>query len=312
MYTGYLEATELEIITGRELNALNRHKELTSKRFEDGLGTATDVGEAGSRYQLVYADFLQAQFEVQRTVKQLEALLAGASGRLAKLAPDFSISKLSLPDLPSIEFDSTHDTLLAKQQVRSAKYQLKQTTSQFLPVLRLAGRSRYFDQQDSIFGPESQTISNSVMLELEVPIFAGFGRVAQRSNAKHELRAAKALEQDVLLESQSSFDIAKLNLQLSFSRLKALEAAYTASKSALTLREKGYLEGLSSNLDLLDALRDTFRSERLFRSAVYEFFRQHYQFVSTYREISDEDIDFFNTFLTDTNTIESALSGEAK
>ena len=103
--------------------------------------------------------------------------------------------------------------------------------------------------------------------------------------------------QNSKLRAQSDFEIGKAQFVTSYNRLKALEAAYSASEGALNLREKGYLEGLSSNLDLLDALRDTYRAERLYTTAVYEYFRQYYQFIATHREITDSDILFFNKFL---------------
>ena len=300
-YTNYLDARQRKLITESELKALANHKTLTQRRQDDGLGTATDVNEADSRYQLVYADFLQTDFEVNQALRQLDVLLGSRVEAATGLQPDFSIRLLDEPDFNNVEFTDTHDTLLAKQDVKSAQFRSKQSSSKFLPTLRLTGRSRYLDQEESLFQPEDRRLTNSVMLELQVPLFASFGNVSRKKSDRLELEARKALEENSMEQARSEFEISQLNFRSSYERLKALEAAFRASKAALKLREKGFLEGLSSNLDLLDALRDTFRTERLYQTGIYEYFRQYYQFAASYREINDDDIDFLNNFLMKEN-----------
>lgn len=297
VYTRYLGAVARKRVTSEELKALANHRTLTTRRRDDDLGTATDVNEADSRYQLVYSDFLQLDFEIKQALKQLSVLLGEDLGAPIGLREQFSISELGEPNFSDVVFNETHDTLLAKQEVTTAKLRVKQSNSKFLPTLRLTGRSRYLDQELNLFQPEDRRFTNSVALELEIPLFAGFGNVARSKSDRFEFKARESTLENTLKEAKSDFEIKKLNFEISYQRLNAVEAAFNASKSALKLREKGFLEGLSSNLDLLDAFRDTYRTDRLYQTALYDYFRNYYEFIASYREIEESDIDFLNRFL---------------
>lgn len=296
-YTGYLSAKDLYKIAIKELAVLEKHRSLTTKRFNEGLGNSTDVQEAESRYQLVRAELLQSESDIVRYARELDVLIAETYNDLAHLSDKFSPDELDKPSFEDIDTLETNDTLFAEQKVKSAKYNLRATQSRFLPTLQIAGRSRYFEQENSLFGDENKRITNSVMLELQMPLFAGFGKVAQAKGAKHRFKSEQELANNSRQQALADYQINQMSFEASYKRLQALKQAYQFSQSAQQLREKGYLEGLSSNLDLLDSVRDSFRSERQYRAAIYEYFRKYFRFHASYRELTVEDIQYFNQYL---------------
>lgn len=297
-YTGFLSAQDLHQIAIKELAVLEKHRSLTTKRFDQGLGNSTDVQEAESRYQLVRAELLQSESDIVRYARELDVLIAETYSQLAHLTSSFNPADIAEPNFDEFDNIETNDTLLAAQKVKSAKYNLRATQSRFLPTLQIAGRSRYFEQENSLFGDENERITNSLMLELQMPLFAGFGKVAQAKSAKHRFKSEQELASYSKQQALADYQINQMSYEASYKRLQALKQAYQFSQSAQQLREKGYLEGLSSNLDLLDSVRDSFRSERQYRAAIYEYFRKYFRFHASYRELEIGDIEYFNQFLT--------------
>lgn len=305
-YTGVLGAQDRAEISQRELAALGRHRDLTLQRYREGLGTLTDSHESESRYQLVLADSLQNDFEINQFQNRLTVLLGEQVARVSPLHEDFNaVTSVTGSDDYIVERPSlfkTNDVLLAEQRVRSARYQAKNANADFWPTLSLVGSSRYTRETFSLLTTDNENYRNQVMLQLEVPLFAGFGTFASSRAARHELYASKAGAKISRDRAIANFMDSEANFRASYQRLLAFERANQSSQHALALRQKGYLEGLSSNLDLLDALRDSFRTERSYRTAIYDYLVRYFDYVASHREITDSDIEFLNSYLVPINS----------
>ena len=299
VYTSILNANDEFRILKNELNDLKKHQKLTKRRHEEGLGTLTDVYEAQSRLQLAESDFLQAKFDQKRFRNELSVLVGKKVEWLNQVNDGFEITldnALIEADLDGVD---SNDVKLAKQRVKSAKYELRRRKSSFSPTLNLTAQSSFNSTSFSRVSNETNNYSEQVMLELTIPLFSSFGNYADVKSASSLLEAEKALLINTELESNNNIQTSLESYETSYYRLIALQNAYLSSKKALVLREKAFLEGVSSNLDLLDALRDSYSAERSWRSAIYEFIESKLMLIGSYREINDVDIDNVNSvFLT--------------
>jgi len=294
-YTGLLNSNDECRILNNELKDLRKHQELTKRRYEEGLGTLIDFYEAQSRLQLAESNFLQAKFDQKRFHNEISVLV----GKRVKLFNQFTENfEIQLDDAlieVNIERAESNEVKLAKQKVKSAKYELKRRKSSFSPTLNLTAQSSYNATSFSSVSNEANNYSDQVMLELTIPLFSSFGDYADVKSASSLLEAEKALLANTKLESDNNIRTNLESYEINYYSLVSLQKAYQSSKKALALREKAFLEGVSSNLDLLDALRDSYRAERSWRSAVYKFIESKLALIASYREINDLDINNVNS-----------------
>ncbi len=87
------------------------------------------------------------------------------------------------------------------------------------------------------------------------------------------------------------------SVQSSRRRVETFKLAYEQSLLALNLRRKGYLEGLSSNLDLLDAFRDAFRSRRQWLQSRYRYLIDYLTLYTLSRTVDDDVIRRMDSYL---------------
>ncbi len=292
-YTNVLNASDEYAILTKELADLKEHRQLTQRRHDQGLGTLTDLHESESRYELVKAEQLSAQFDRERFLRELDVLVGQKVDSVESMSTDFKPA-LDIAIENGVDPIIDNEVLLAEQKVKTATHELKRRKSAFSPTLNLRAQSTFNTSEFSNVSAEEDRQSNRLFLELEIPLFAGFGNVASVKSARHRLRAERA----TLLNTKRNVD-ARLknnreNYQVNYSRLKAFERAYLASQKALKLREKAFLEGISSNLDLLDAVRSTYRAERSWRDALYRFINSKIALIASVREVSDADISRLN------------------
>ena len=304
LYTNYLSLIDRNRVTERELKALEKHQELTLQRHELGLGILTDVYEAQSRFQLVFADSIQMKFQADQTLRQLKVLLGENVNSLSVFNDDYFKADIAKPVFEELDFVITNNTLLAEQRIETAKQVLKFAKAQYYPTLDLVGSSSRLkgDEQNVFSSLGDDRTDNQLMLSLEVPLFAGFGNKARKNSARYDLRAVEEDAASIINQANSEYKINTLNLESNYRRLLIFKDANLASLKALKLRESAYIQGLSSNLDLLDSLRESFNTERLYRDAVYQYINSYFTYVASHREITEADIEFFNQHLCKTPT----------
>jgi len=299
-YFGWLSARDVLEITSKELESLSKHKNLTSERHQEKLGTLTDVYEADSRYQLVYADQLDASKEKDQFEYQLKLLTGEYVQNLSSLSQEVKIPEpieVNIDEL--VDKAQQHDSKvrLAKQRVATANYDVKNENANFLPTLSLSAQSRITTSEFSSVSNDEDLRRNQVMLLLEVPLFAGFGNYARAKEAKYNLKAQQLEYRNEFEETEQRVRDSHTEMLVNYERMKIIEQAYISAQNALSLREQGYLDGLSSNLDLLDATRDSYRTERAWRRAQYAYIVSSLQAVANIREITEQDVIAVNQLL---------------
>ena len=301
-YTNFLNATDEYLILSKELDALEQHRQLTKKRHDQGLGNLTDLYESDARYELAKAEQLSAEFNKDRFLFDLEVLTGIEIKNVQPLFTQFRPTVDSGLSSFDIETVSDGEVLLAEQRVKTASHELKQRKSAFAPILNLRAQSTYSTSEFSDVSSDQDSQSERVFLELEIPLFAGFGNVAGVKGARYRLSAQQASLLDIKRGFNAEFETNRRNYQISYQRLKSFERAYLANKKALELREKAFIEGLSSNLDLLDSVRSAFLAERSWRESLYGFINSKMALISSIKEINSSDIQGFNNYFKEQET----------
>lgn len=257
-----------------EKNAVARQLEQAQQRFEVGLIAITDVEEAKAAYDLTVASEIAAQNGLSVTRQALREL----TGELPQqpLAGLGDAMELASPDPANIEawaddaLRNNYSLLAAEASVEVARQLVEQQSGNRHPTLDLVASHDYNDVGGGSFGSR-ETESNAIGLQLSIPLYQGGGISAgiRAATARH-MQARNQLEQQRRTIQREASE-AYLNVLAGISQVKALQQAVTSSESALKATEAGYDVGTRTTVDVLDARRELFRTQRDYARARYDY-----------------------------------------
>lgn len=222
-------------------------------RKSSGVATLGDVYKAEAAYA-------GAQLALQQT----EGQLAGARGQLAVAIGDSPNTPFTLaaweqeptPMLPSRSVDdliadardARPELLAAKAREQSAAANIGATRGRGLPSLNFnanTGHTKVVDVGDS-----SQY---SLLLNLNVPLFAGFGDRAAVRQAEARLETARATSDDLRSQVELQVWQAYQNLSSARATLVSSAAQLKSAQLASDVSTARYRSGLDTLLDVLSA-----------------------------------------------------------
>lgn len=274
-YYDYLSALDALDTARLEVEAVRTQHRLTERRYEEDLGTLTDVYESRARMELARVDIIDAENNKALARHRLNKI-TGISVDAVRGLPESFVPPPLVPSGRSRWVEQAKKTSiqvrLARQQAETAVLELERQESGHWPTLSLLGESTFQHDGSSAVRPGQDEFINEVSLRLRIPLFNGF---ATRSRVREAYYLKFAADQGVInAEAEIARDVRSAfdSLQASIQRVVTLKRAYEQSLSALELRRQGYLEGLSSNLDLLDAFRDAYRAKRQWLQSRYRYF----------------------------------------
>lgn len=299
-YFDLLSAQDALDVASLELKAVERQRNLAERRHEQEIGTLTDVHEARARVELTRIDIINARNNRSIAVYRLGKLISEPVGRIDRLPESFEPPPL-LPAAASYWEDmatnNSIDVQLARQQVRTAELELKRQKSGHWPTLSLVAESTYEQTGVSTVSTGEDRFRNEVSLQFRMPIFSGFAVRSRVGEAQYRKHAADLRLRNSRAELSRDVRSAHASVRSSRRRVETFKLAYNQSLSALELRERGYLEGLSSNLELLDALRDTYRARRQWLQSRYRYLIDLLRLNSLCNTMDDELIRTLDTYL---------------
>jgi outer membrane protein len=276
-----------------ERNAIARQLEEAQKRFEVGLIAITDVHEAQASFDNAEAQVILAENILENSFQSLVVLTADTSIRnLDPLGEDL---KLVLPDPATIQawvtlaLNNNLDLRAAQESLNAARYDRDKNYRNRNPTVDLFASYQGRDSNDDLLG-DSQQDDLSVGISLEIPLYKG-GRIsAERAQSASRLLAAQntALLQTRLAAQQSR--TAFLDVVSGISQVKALEQAFESSKIALEATQAGFEVGTRTSVDVLISLRETYRTQRDFASARYQYVLNKLRLKQAAGILRDEDL----------------------
>ena len=276
-YFDVLAAQDSVQVAQSQKKAITTQLEMAKRNFEVGTATITDSHEAQARFDLVTAQEIAAQNDLQIKRVVLDQLVGRVGVQPTRLA-----APLTLPKVDPDNVQSWVDTALATQpQIRQAQLALdiakldtqKAETGHKPTVDLQAGYvvNRYPNGYMTPSLPAgSRTNSAQIGVVMNVPLFAGFA-------VQNRIRETVALEEksraqldDARRSVEQATRTAFLGVQSGQAQVKALEAALASSKSALDANKTGYEVGVRINIDVLNAQSQVFQTERDLANARYQ------------------------------------------
>ncbi|MGH8746600.1 MAG: TolC family outer membrane protein, partial [Burkholderiales bacterium] len=300
-YFDVLAAQDTLTLVGAQKAAISEQLAQAKRNFEVGTATITDTHEAQARYDLIIAQQIAAQNDLQNKKSALQQL----TGKdYAHLAPLRKSVKLSLPnpnDAQSwIDLAEKQSYPVQVQQATTeiANLELKRNAAGHYPTLDLVASYGKTDQTGTTLTPVGNNVTQGVVgLQLAVPLYQG-GLLSSREReaAANYEKARQDLEnarRSAALTAHQSY----LGVVNGVAQVGALEQALISSQSALDSNKLGYEVGVRINIDVLNAQQQLYSTERDLALARYNTITTQLKLKAAAGSLRQEDLELVNLAL---------------
>lgn len=297
-YLGALAAQDNVELAQAERSAIERQLEVATGRLNAGLGTITEVHDAKARFQLAEAVTLEAQNRMEDSLDALRELTGEFSDSLKPLKTDIPTVRPQPEDQSQWVQTAQAQNLTIRARLAAFNALRKRVNverSGHYPSVGLVGKH---SQLDTTPGPGTNDgVTNSVAIELTVPIFQG-GLVTSRTEQSKHLREAARQELEASRRStKRQTRTAYAGVISGIKRVDALKQAVVASDSALKAKNIGFEAGINTNIDVLDAQRDLFKAKRDYAQTRYTYILDLLRLKNAAGQLNENDIKEINGWL---------------
>ena len=300
-YFDILASQDTLALVGAQKVAISEQLAQAKRNFEVGTATITDTHEAQARYDLVVAQEIAAQNDLEtkrRTLQQLtgkEYTMLKGLRRDVKLAPPNPVGMQHWSDLAEKQ---SYPVQVQEAGTEIAQLEAKRASAGHYPTLDLVASYGYTSQTgSSVAASGSNITSGSIGLQLGVPIYQG-GAINSREReaaALHE-KSRQDLEnarRSSVLSARQSY-LAVIN---GVAQVGALEQALVSSQSALDSNKLGYEVGVRINIDVLNAQQQLFSTRRDLAVARYNTITNHLRLKAAAGSLREDDLREVNAAL---------------
>ncbi len=281
-----------------EKEAIARQLEQSRERFEVGLIAITDVKESEAQHDLAIAEEIDAQNQLNISGENLQAIIGRLPESLQPLDENF---KLVTPEPANIQKweDSALDNSLALKAAQftleTAKKEVDRRRAGHYPTLDL--KAQYGNQDNDGGFNRGEAINSSVGLEFKLPLYSGgltSAQVGEATQLHEQARNNFELQRrESVRETRASY----LNVIAGISRVKALKQALSSTETAAEAAQAGFEVGTRTAVDVLLALRETYRAKRDYSRARYDYILSTFRLKQAAGTLTAKDIADINRWL---------------
>ncbi|MCY1272131.1 Outer membrane protein TolC [compost metagenome] len=302
-YSEALFAHDQIALAQAQRRAYAEQLQLNQRLFKAGEGTRTDILETRARYDLAQAQEIEAQDTLDAALRELQAIVGEPLqiGDLAPLADDFPIQPLQ-----PVRFEAWRDLALANNPELAAQRHaldvasaaVERNRAGHLPTLGLyASSGKTSSSSESTYNQKYDT--DSIGIQLSVPLFAGGGVAAATRQATAELERASHE-----LDAQTAATLNQLRKQFnlcasSTAKVRAYALAVDSAATLIDATKKSVAGGERVNLDVLDAEQQLYRARRDLAEARYGYLRAWLQLKYFAGLLDERDLETLAGYFAD-------------
>jgi outer membrane protein len=293
-YFDVLAAENTLKLVGAQKAAISEQLAQAKRNFEVGTATITDAHEAQARYDLVVAQEIAAQSDLDNKVRALQQLTGKAYAGLKKLRSGVELGLPKPNDMQAwvdLAERQSYGVRIQEAGVQVAMLEAKRASAGHHPTLDLVATRSLTSQTGSQLSPVGSDVTVSTLgLQFALPLYQG-GAVSSR-----EREAAATLEktrQDLEQAKRSAALAARQAYLASVSGLaqvKALEQALVSSQSALESNKLGYQVGVRINIDVLNAQQQVYSTQRDLALARYNTITSQLRLKAAAGSLKEDDL----------------------
>lgn len=276
-YSEALFANEQIALAQAQRRAYAEQLTLNQRLLKGGEGTHTDVLETRARYELAQAQEIEAGDNLDAALRALQAIIGDAVmvEDLTPMTRDFHVQPLVPARFePWRDLAVAHNAELASQRhgLDVAEQNIERQRAGHLPSLS-AYASKGISSSSSESSYNQRYDTDSIGLQLSVPLFAGGGVSASVRQARAQRDAAgyelDAQQRDTLNQLRRQFNLCASGT----AKIRAYGLAVKAASAQVVATRKSVQGGERVNLDVLDAEQQLFAAQRDLAQARHEYLR---------------------------------------
>ncbi len=272
------------------------------RNFEVGTSTITDTREAQARYDLVIAQEIAAENDLQVKKVVLDQLVGRPGSVPVPLAQPVALPTATPANIEAwvAQAEAAHPAIRQAQLgVDVAGLETEKAKAGHKPTL---DANLGYNVTRNPDGTSTSTVGTrinaaTVGVVFNLPLFAGFAT----ENRIKETLALEDQSRSVLDGTRRSVAqatrAAYLGLVSGAGQVKALEAAEASSQSALDANRLGYQVGVRINIDVLNSQSQLFQTKRDLAQARYNVLLGHLQLRQANGTLTVGDLDAINATL---------------
>jgi outer membrane protein TolC len=223
---------------------------LAEDRKDAGVGTGLDVTRAMTRVAVDREHLIEAENDIRT-----------ADLRLVRAMGERPTAQFALDDSSSFDAESQNTIEGWLRQAMNSRPELKAEASK-VHVARLNVSASEAERLPSIhffgdYGNSGNTSAflptNSLGLQLSIPLFDGGLRASHRAVAESQARQAETRERDIVAEIEVDVRVAFDNLRAARERLTAGDQSLKLAQEEMELAQLRFESQVSTQIDVIDA-----------------------------------------------------------
>lgn len=289
-----------------EKKAIKRQLEQTKQRFSVGLTAITDVHEAQAQYDSAVAREIQARNAVEIAYESIREITGQYPQTLAALDTEtFSPSNPAPEDVMKWvkKAENSNLSLLESMvQVEIAEQQIKLQQSGHYPTVSLQASYSTNDTETELAGETNdpgRLDSQSIGINVSVPIFSGFRTSAEVSQARDNYVASSQQMVQTRRQIEREVRNAYYEVSASIASINAFQQSVVSAESALKATEAGFEVGTRTIVDVLDSTRNLYNAKRNLSEARYGYIRQMLRLEQAAGQLQENDLLAINSSLSE-------------
>lgn len=243
------------------------------RNFEVGTQTITDTHEAQSQYDLITAQELAGQGDLDVKRAALRQIIGKDAGDLAKLKNGVQLTApvpAQINDWVASAEKQNFSVTSSQVGLEVARREIKKSRSGHLPTVDFSASTGRSTANLGASTPSGVSKPTTIGVSVNIPIFAGFGTdskvresIALEDKARNDLETAR---RNAAQAARQSY----IGVVSGLAQIKAFEAAEISSQSALDSTLLGYQVGVRINIDVLNAQQKLSNTRQSLAKARYD------------------------------------------
>src|SRR3990167_4385965 len=261
--------------------AYQKQYEQIKLQYDVGLKTITDVYTAQASYETSIATYVAAQNTLDNDKENLRVITGRYYDHLSSLSEGFPFITPQPANIDKwVEIANQQNWTIKSAQyaVETARQTIHQEFAGHLPTLNLTGTAeREYTKNDNDYtsvntlpGTGTQT-NKSIMLTLNLPIFAGGGVTAETNQATYNYQVSEQQLEQTVRSTINTTRQSYLGVLAGISQVKADKQAIKSSISSLEGLQEGYKIGTQTLVNVLTQQQNLFEAQTQYATDRYAY-----------------------------------------
>ena len=296
--------------------AIARQLEQAKQRFEVGLIAVTDVQESQAAYDQAIADEIGAKRSLATAREFLREITGQHVQALSAPGDDFPLPTPDPSDEASwvsLALSQNLDLVASRLDEQLARDEIAFRRTGHYPTLDLVANTSEVtrDGDSNSLTIDDSSSTDSIFLQLNVPIFAGGATSSRVREAVYLHRASREQLQRVTRETERQTRDAYLGVISERSRVEALAQAVESSRTALEATQAGFEVGTRTIVDVLNSQFSLYAAVTNYYQSRYDYLLNALRLKQAAGNLAVQDLERIDQFLEERKTPEQAFAEEA-